>query len=91
VLLLALFVARACGSTGDEISQDEAVEIAKRQIDYRAELTQVRFLRRGVPKTRAYWAVSLSTLDERGRPERVTVVVVDARTKAVAEVRRRGG
>ena len=89
MLLLALFVSRACTRTGDEISQDEAVEIAQREIDYRPELTQVRLIRRGVPQSRPYWAVSLSTLDNAGRPERVTVVVVDARTRAVTEVRER--
>ena len=87
--MLALLVARACTATGDEISQQEAVEIAERQIDYESERTVVRLIRRGVPKSRPYWAVSLSTVDAEGRLERTTVVVVDANTKEVAEVRER--
>lgn len=87
MLLLALLVSRACTGSGDEISKDEAVAIAERQIDYRPERTLVRLIRRGAPQSRPYWAVSLSTLDSAGRPDRVTVVVVDARTRTVAEVR----
>lgn len=87
VLLLALLVSRSCASSG-QISQAEAVAIAKRQVQYQPDRTQVRFVRRGVPKARGYWAVSLSTLDSSGRLDRVTVVVVDARTRAVTEVRK---
>ena len=89
VLLLALLVARACTQTGNEISQEEAVEIARQQIDYEPERTVVRLIRRGVPQSRPFWAVSLSTVDAEGRLERTTVVVVDANTKEVAEVRER--
>jgi hypothetical protein len=87
VLLLALAVSRGCASTADQISKEDAVAIAKREIAYQPDRTQVRFLRRGVPKSRAYWAVSLSTVDSRGQLDRVTVVVIDARTRAVTEVR----
>ncbi len=88
MLLLALFVARACASTGDEISKEEAIEIAEREVSYRPDRTQVRLIRRGAPQSRPYWAVSLATVDSRGDLERVTVVVVDARTRAVTEVRK---
>ena len=90
MLLVALVVARACTSTGDEISKEEAIEIAERQIAYEPDRTQVRLIRRGVPQSRPYWAVSLATVDSRGDLDRVTVVVVDARTRAVTEVRESG-
>jgi hypothetical protein len=41
---------------------------------------------RGI-KSRPSWAVSLATLDESGRIERVTVVVVDGQTGQVVEIR----
>lgn len=87
MLLLAFAVSRGCASSGSEVSQDEAIAIAKREVEYEPNRTLVRLIRRGVPNSRRFWAVSLSTLDDNGRPDRVTVVVVDARTRAVAEVR----
>ena len=47
----------------------------------------MRLVRRGVPNSRPYWAVSLATVDDAGKLERVTVVVVDAHTREIAEVR----
>jgi hypothetical protein len=86
VLALAFVVARGCAGAGDEIPKEEAIEIARRQVDYEPDRTQVRLLRRGF-QSRPFWAVSLSLLDERGDLERVTVVVVDARTRRIEEIR----
>jgi hypothetical protein len=86
LLLLALVVARGCAGAGSEISKEEAIAIAVREVDYRPDRTQVRLVRQGF-QSRPFWAVSLSTLDDRGNPDRVTVVVVDARTREVSEVR----
>jgi hypothetical protein len=87
VLLLALVVSRACTGRGSEISEEEAVAIARREVTYQPDRTMVRFVRRGAPRARPFWAVSLSTLDSEGKLDRVTVVLVDARTRAVTEVR----
>jgi hypothetical protein len=86
-LVVAAAASRSCAPTGGEISKEDAIEIAQREVPYRSERTQVRLVRRGVPQSRPYWAVSLATVDNAGRLDRVTVVVVDARTKAVTEVR----
>jgi hypothetical protein len=87
VLLLALLVSRTCAGQQAEISSEEAIAIAKREVAYEPDRTMVRLIRRGAPQSRPYWAVSLSTVDSEGELDRVTVVVVDARTKAVTEVR----
>jgi hypothetical protein len=87
VLLLAFVASRSCAAPGTRISQDEAVAIAKRQIDYEPEKVQVRFLKRGL-QSRPFWAVSLSTVGPDGRLERTTVVVVNARSGDVDEIRR---
>ena len=86
MLLLAFGISRGCASRSGEISRDEAIAIATEEVDYRAERTQVRLIRRGF-QSRPYWAVSLSTVDDQGAFERVTIVVVDARTRQVTEVR----
>jgi hypothetical protein len=88
--LLAVAVSRSCASSEGQISKEEAIEIAKREVAYEPDRTQVRLIRRGVPQSRPFWAVSLSTLDSSGRLDKVTVVVVDAQTRAVEEVRESG-
>jgi hypothetical protein len=89
VLLLAFLASRSCASRETEISQDEAVEIARGEVDFEPDRVSVRFLPRGV-ESRPTWAVSLSTENAEGALDRVTVVVVDGRTGAVAEVREGG-
>ena len=86
VLLAAFLVTKSCGSRETEISQEEAVEIARAKIDYEPERVMTRFVPRGI-KSRPSWAVSLATLDSDGRIERVTVVVVDGKTGQVVEIR----
>lgn len=86
VLLLAFLASRSCASRDSEISQDEAVEIAREEVDFEPDRVAVRFVPRGVPSL-PYWAVSLSTENADGRLTRVTVVVVDARSGEIAEVR----
>ena len=86
VLIAAMLVARSCGSRDTEVTKEEAVEIARGAIDYRPERVMTRFVPRGVD-SRPTWAVSLSTVDERGALDRVTVVVVDGRTGDIVETR----
>ena len=89
VLLLAVLVSKSCGSRESEVSKEEAIAIAREEVDYAPERVGVRFLPRGF-QSLPTWAVSLALLDDAGELERVTVVVVNARTGAVEEVRRRG-
>jgi hypothetical protein len=86
VLLAALLVARSCGSRESEISKEEAVEIARAEIDYEPDRVMTRFVPRGID-SRPSWAVSLSTVGEAGALDRITVVVVDGRTGQVVETR----
>jgi hypothetical protein len=86
VLLLAFLASRSCASRDTEISQDEAVEIAREEIDYEPDRVGVRFLPQGF-QSRPTWAVSLSTVGEDGELTRITVVVVDGETGEILEVR----
>lgn len=86
VLLVAFLASRSCASRDTEISQDEAVEIAREEVDFEPDRVGVRFLPQGF-QSRPSWAVSLSTVDDEGALTRVTVVVVDGRTGEIIEVR----
>jgi hypothetical protein len=86
VLLAAFLASRSCASRDTEISRDEAVEIARDEIDYEPDRVGVRFLPQGF-QSRPSWAVSLSTVDGEGELTRVTVVVVDGTTGEILEVR----
>jgi hypothetical protein len=87
-LLLAIFlVSRGCQSQGIDLTKDEAIAIAREQVDFEPDLEVVRFLRRGI-RFKPYWAVSLSRRNAEGERTDVTVVVVDAATGAVVEVKR---
>jgi hypothetical protein len=90
VVLLAAFVAaKSCASRDTDVSSDEAIEIAREEIDYEPDRVMVRFTPRGID-SRPYWAVSLSTLDATGGLDVVTVVLVNARTGDVEEIDREG-
>jgi hypothetical protein len=86
VLLAAFLASKSCASRDTEISQDEAVEIAREQIDYEPDRVGVRFLPQGF-QSRPSWAVSLSTVNAEGTLTRVTVVVVDGSNGEILEVR----
>jgi hypothetical protein len=87
VLAVAFFALQTCASRDSDISQEEAIEIARQEVDFEPERTMVRFLPRGAD-SRPFWAVSFSLLDAAGNPERITVVVVDSTTGEIEEIRR---
>jgi hypothetical protein len=86
VLAAALLVARTCGSSQPSVSQDEAIEIAKDQVDFEPKAVQIRNVPRGLEGRRS-WAVSLYT-GTIARPGTCRVVEVDASSGRVAQVRR---
>ena len=83
VLLVAFFVTKSCERQQNEITQDEAVTIAKEHVDFTPDDYQVRYLPQGVPPV-YFWAVSLYTL-RNGRPAHVQVVLVNATTGMVQD------
>jgi hypothetical protein len=90
VLAVAFVAVKSCASRDTEVDSAEAVEIAREEVDYEPERVMVRFTPRGID-SRPHWAVSLSVVDAAGNAERVTVVLVDARTGQVVEIDRQGG
>ena len=87
VLAVAFVVGtRGCGSRDTDVSKEEAVEIARGEIDYEPDRVMTRFVPRGI-QSRPSWAVSLATLREDGSFARVTVVLVDGRTGDVVDIK----
>jgi hypothetical protein len=84
VLLTAFLVTKSCARQQNEVSQDEAVAIAREHIAFTPDKMQVRYLPQGIPPV-YYWAVSFYTLNARGNPDQVEVVLVNATTGDVQQ------
>jgi hypothetical protein len=69
------------------VSKEDAVAIARQRIDFTPTGYQIRFIRRGIP-SRGYWVASFYIRRDGGDYSRVTVVLVDAASGRVTEVRR---
>jgi hypothetical protein len=84
VLLAAVAVARTCGSSNQEVSQEEAVAIATAEAGFEpcseTGCVVIRALRQGIP-SRLYWVVGLAqALDAEGRPTRTKTYLIDVMT-----------
>jgi hypothetical protein len=89
VLAVAFGITKGCANRDVEVEQDEAVEIARTQIDFTPNLTQVKFLKQGL-RSRSTWFVSFAIREATGVFARCTVVEVSARTGAVGSIREGG-
>ena len=87
LLVFTLLVSKTCASNRDEITQQEAVDIAVENASFvpceREICRQVRFLNQGIPPV-GYWGVVLSEkIDAQGQPNRTESFLVNAATGAV--------
>ncbi len=57
LLVVAGVVARSCTGSENNVTKDEAIEIAREVLIFDAENVQVRFVRQGIP-TQGFWYVS---------------------------------
>jgi hypothetical protein len=87
LLVLGFALVHVVDRNGAKVGQQEAVAIARTRIDFKPEDYQIRFIRRGIP-SRGFWVVSFYIRKRLGGYARVTVVLVDAATGRVTEVRR---
>jgi len=76
LLVVAALVARSCTGSENNLTKDEAVEIAREVLIFDAESEQVRFVRQGVP-TQGFWYVSFYNGSARA-PTLVQLVKIDA-------------
>jgi len=84
-LVGAFLVSRGCQRTQVRISEEQAVVIGQRQLDFEPQGHTIRTVLRGVPPKR-YWAVSYFIRNERGGYRKITVLLVDANTGKVQVV-----
>jgi hypothetical protein len=70
-----------------QVSKEDAVAIARQRIDFKPTGYQIRFIRRGIP-SRGFWVASFYIRKAAGGYSRVTVILVDAATGKVTEVRK---
>jgi hypothetical protein len=87
LLALGFAIVHIAERGGTNVSKEDAVAIAREKIDFEPTDHQVRYLRRGIP-SHGYWVVSYYIEKPEGGYERVTVVLIDASTGKVTEVRR---
>jgi hypothetical protein len=88
LLGIGLVLVKVAGQGGNsKISKDDAVAIARQRIDFKPTGYQIRFIRRGIP-SRGYWVASFYIRKQAGGYSRITVVLVDATTGRVTEVRK---
>ncbi len=87
LILPVAFIADRAASHAAPITQQRATEIARAQIDYKTDGTNIRFVRRGLPP-KPYWAVSLWQQTATGERTNVTVVLIDAGDGSVQQVSR---
>ena len=85
ILLAALLVARSCGETAADIPKEEAVEIAKAQVDFEPTSFQIRLIKQGL-QSNEIWLVGLERRDDADRLLDATSVLVDADTGEVIDV-----
>ena len=86
LLLVAFLLTRVLGRSGPDVSKSEAVTIARSHVDFTPEGHNIRFVRRGIPP-RPFWVVSFWIRKQGGGYSRITVVLIDANTGRVTEVR----
>jgi hypothetical protein len=87
LLTFTLLVSKTCAANRDDITQDEAVELAMEEASFvpcEAQICrQVRYLNQGLPPV-GYWGVVLSKqIDANGRPTRTESFLVNATTGEV--------
>jgi hypothetical protein len=88
VLVAAFVFAQTCQKDQIRVSKEQAIQIARQQVSFEPEQTQIRLLRQGVG-SKPFWIVSLSIPgDTEGSFERIAFVHVDANSGKVEEVDR---
>jgi hypothetical protein len=87
LLAIGLVLVKVLGRSTPNVSKTEALANSRPRIDFVPQDHQIRFIHQGIPP-RGVWIVSYFIRKPEGGYKRVTVVVVDAKTGIVTEVRR---
>jgi hypothetical protein len=87
LLVLGLVLVNVLHQGKSNVSKNDALSIARQRIDFTPTGYQIRFIRRGIP-SRGVWVASFYIRKDTGGYSRVTVVLVDAASGRVTEVRK---
>lgn len=87
LIAIGLLLTRVLDRSGARVSEERAVEVARPYAGFTPEGHNIRLLRRGIPP-KPFWAVSFWIKDATGDPTRVTLVLVNADTGDVTEVKK---
>jgi hypothetical protein len=87
LVAVGLVLSRVLDRGGARVSEERAVAVARPYAGFTPEGHNIRLVRRGIPP-KPFWAVSFWIKDASGDPTRVTLVLVNADTGDVTEVRK---
>jgi hypothetical protein len=87
LLALGLVLTRVLGTTNTKVSKGDAIAVARTKVDFKPQGHNIRLLRQGIPP-RPVWAVSFWIRKAGGGFSRITVVLVNANSGQVIQVRR---
>jgi hypothetical protein len=89
VFVLAIFVSRGCQNEQVRVTEEEAIEIAREEVDFVPTRTVVRLLRQGLDRA-PFWFVQLSIPigpdKDAGLFAKLTIVQIETETGAVVKV-----
>jgi hypothetical protein len=88
LLVLGLVLTRVLGRTTPKVSKAEAVAVARPNVNFKPQGYNIRLVRQGIPP-RPVWAVSfwIRNAADSGY-SRITLVLVDANSGQIMQVRR---
>ena len=87
LLALGLVLTRVLGRTDTKVSKDDAIAVARPKVDFKPQGHNIRLVRQGIPP-RPVWAVSFWIRKAGGGYSKITLVLVDANSGRVMQVRR---
>ena len=87
LLALGLVLTRVLGRTDTKVSKDDAIAVARPKVDFKPQGYNIRLVRQGIPP-RPVWAISFWIRKAGGGFSRITIVLVDANSGRVMQVRR---
>ena len=86
LIVVGLLLTRLPGHGKPRISEEKAISIASSQVEFTPQGHNIRLVRRGIPP-RAFWAVSFWIRNSTGGYSKVTLVLINADTGRIDEVR----
>jgi hypothetical protein len=85
LLALIVVVANSCQNSQVRLSQQQAIALARQQVDFVPTRTQVRLVRQGIQSS-PIWAISLSVPTGPDQFDKLAVVRIDANKGKVLSV-----